>query len=101
MDYSEIKGFIDSEGRLTSFPTKRKKKIIALAYLAEKIPEGKTFTEKEFNALLNGLHTFGDPATLRRELYDLFLVDRDKAGNVYSLNPDRPSCEEMIEKYCK
>lgn len=31
-----LKSFLDSQGRLTSFPAKRKRKIYALFYLAEK-----------------------------------------------------------------
>ncbi len=100
MDYNEIRSFIDSEGRLTAFPSKRKKKLLALLFLAEKIPSGKAFTEAEFNRFLSGLHTFNDPATLRRELFDYFLINRDKAGREYSINPDRLSPEEILEKYC-
>ena len=48
--YKEIKTFLDGEGRLTAFPAKRKKKIIALFYLAERwnrgnaIPSGRSTT---------------------------------------------------------
>lgn len=97
---SEIKGYLDRQGLLTGLPAKRKKKIIALCYLAEKIPPDKTYSEREFNALLNTLHTFGDPATLRRELFDHYLLDRDKEGRSYSLPPERPDTETLIEEYC-
>lgn len=99
-DTKEIAGFLDSEGRLVKFPSKRKKKLIALCYIADRIPEDRVYTEKEFNALLNGLHTFGDPASLRRELYDCFLIDRDPAGTAYKVSGKRPSAQELIEKYC-
>ena len=101
MKNTEISGFIDGSGRLTALPSKRKKKLIALSYLADRIPEGAVYTEKQFNELLNSLHTFGDPATLRRELYDYFLVNRNKDGTAYSVNPYRPSEETLIEKYAK
>ena len=97
---SEIKGYLDRQRLLTGLPTKRRKKIIALCCLAEKIPPDTTYSEREFNALLNALHTFGDPATLRRELFDHYLIDRDKEGRNYSLPPERPGVETLIEKYC-
>ena len=97
---TEIKGYLDREGRLTQFPTKRRKKIIALCYLADRIPVGQTYSERDFNALLNTLHTFDDPATLRRELFDHYLIDRDKEGRSYRLSPERPDAETLIEKYC-
>lgn len=97
----EIKGYVDKFGRLTALPAKRRKKLIALSYLADKIPADTVYTEKQFNEYLDSLHTFGDPATLRRELYDYFLINRNINGTAYSVNPDRLQVEEMIEKYAK
>ena len=95
----EIRGCLNQDGQLIQLPGKRKKRLIALCYVAEQIPENQTYTEKEFNALLNGLHTFGDPATLRRELFDYYLIDREKNGSGYRLSASRPSAAELIEKY--
>ena len=96
----EIAGFVDGEGRLTALPSRKKKKLMALFYLAEQIPADREYTEKEFNELLNTMHTFGDPATLRRELYDCFLINREENGRCYRLNPDRPGEEELLESCC-
>lgn len=96
----EIRGYLDREGLLTQLPVKKKKKLIALCYLVDRIPEGKIYTEREFNTLLNTLHTFGDPATLRRELFDCYLIDQEKDGTGYRLAPDRPDVKGLIEKYC-
>lgn len=71
-----------------------------LAYLADRIPPDKVYTEREFNELLNTLHTFGDAATLRRELFDYYLVNRSQDGKNYSLNKDRMSAEQLVERYC-
>ena len=101
MTDQEIRGYLDASGRLTALPAKRKKKLIALSYLADRIPESRVFTEMQFNELLNSLHAFGDPATLRRELYDYFLVNRSTDGREYAVNPDRLSAEMLIEKYVK
>lgn len=95
-----IKAYVDADGRVTQIPSKRKRKIYVLSYLADRIPEGQEFTEKEFSELLNSLHTFKDAATLRREMYDYFLINRDKNGSLYSVNADRLSVEELVNKYC-
>ena len=68
-------------------------------WLAEQIPADKEYSEKEFSDLLRTLHTFGDPATLRRELYDYFLINRELDGQRYCLNPEHPSTEALIAQY--
>ncbi len=87
---------MDERGRLTALPTKRKKKLIALSYLADSIPADTVYAEMQFNELLNTLHTFRDPATLRRELYDFFLINRSRDGSEYSANPDRLSADLAV-----
>lgn len=41
----EISQFLDSDGRLTALPSKHKKKLIALWYLAEKVQPNVVYTE--------------------------------------------------------
>lgn len=79
----ELQPFLDSEGRLIALPAKQGKKQLAIAYLAEKFESGRNYTEKEVNALLEQWHTFHDPATLRRELYDRFFLNREADGSAY------------------
>ena len=88
------------DGKLTALPSKRKKRLAALSWLADHIPPEREYTEREFGGLLNELHTFGDPAALRRELYDAALIDRSPDGSGYRLNPGRPSWEELLARYC-
>ena len=95
VDIKEIKGYFD-HGKLNAYPTKRKKQIIALAWISEHIPADRTYSEKEFNALLSELHSFGDPALLRRELYDHYMIRRSIEGKEYMLDPNRPSLEELL-----
>ena len=90
MDRKEIEGYL-KDGKLTQMPAKQKKRLLALVWVAKHIPAGRRYTEKEFNGLLNLLHNFGDPAWLRRELYDHGFVDRDPAGKEYWLDPEAPS----------
>lgn len=100
MKLKSIEGYLDTQGRVTQMPSKRKKKLYVLAYLADCIPENQMFTEKEFNRLLDDLHTFGDAATIRRELYNYFLINREQNGSLYAVNKDRLSVEALVEKYC-
>ncbi len=94
MDMKELSGFL-ADGRLTQMPAKQKKRMLALTWVAKHIPAGRRYSEKEFNDLLNLLHSFHDPAWLRRELYDHGLIDRDPAGKEYWLNPEAPSLAEQ------
>lgn len=47
---------------------------MALWYLADKIDMDREYSEPEINSLINSLHTFGDQATLRRELINKRLL---------------------------
>ena len=87
-----LQNFLDGDGRLVRFPAKKGMQQEALAYLAGKFQPGVVYTEREVNQLLNQWHTFGDPATLRRELYDNRFLDRDPYGTAYCL-ADRPGGE--------
>ena len=70
MDYLLLlKNFLDEQNRLKALPAKRKTLLYAIGYLAEKFEPGRIYTEPEVNDLLDLWHTFHDPATLRRELY--------------------------------
>lgn len=90
-----LKSFLDAQGRLTGFPAKRKRKIWALFYLAEKFQPDTVYSEQQVNELLLSWHTFADPATLRRELYDYHFLDRSPEGQEYRLSPERPSLEDL------
>lgn len=93
--FEPIKGFIDGDGRLTSFPAKHKKKLYALFFLAARFEAGREYTEKEVNEVLNSCTAFRDPATLRRELFDHFFLGRDKAGSRYWLEEKQPDPREL------
>ena len=86
-----LKNFLDADMRLKAFPAKRKMKIHALLYLAQKFEAGKTYSEKEVNEILLLWHTFSDPATLRREMYDYRFFDRSRDGREYRLCEHQPT----------
>ena len=90
-----LRNFLDADGKLTAFPAKRKMKLYALLYLAQKIPADTDFTEREINDILLDWHSFADPATLRRELYDYRFLDRSRDGKVYRLAQKQPTPENL------
>ena len=80
-------------------PAKRKMKLHVFAYMADKFIKGKVYTEKEINAQLNEWHTYGDPVTLRRELCDHKILERDPYGKEYRRADILPTVEEMERLY--
>ena len=79
----ELRRFLDSAGRVSSWPAKSKDQRLVLRYLAARFAPEQRYTEREVNALLNEWHTFGDPATLRRDMYDDGLLHRTNDGARY------------------
>lgn len=94
-----LKSFLDSEGRLSAYPSKRKMKLYALLYLAGKFERGRVYTEKQVNELLGQWHTYGDPATLRREMFTHRIFTRDAYGREYCLEEVQPTIDELLERY--
>lgn len=79
----ELRQILDRDGRVTRWPAKRKDQRPVLRYLATHFVPEQSYTEREVNALLNQWHTFGDPATLRRDMYNDGLLDRTSDGARY------------------
>ncbi len=90
-----LRNFLDGDGKLTAFPAKRKMKVCCLFYLAQKFEAEKDYTEQEINNVLLDWHTFADPATLRRELYDYHFLDRSRDGKVYRLAEKQPTAVDL------
>ena len=95
MTQDMLRGFLDAEGRVTQFPARRKKQLAVLQYLAGKFAPGRVYTEQEVNEVLLAWHTFRDPATLRRELYDFHFLNRTPDGRTYELAEPQPTPEEL------
>jgi len=75
-----------SNGRLTQIPSRQKKQLVILRWLATKFQSDVTYTEKEINAILRQHHD--DHATLRRDLVDFGFLRRERAGSKYWLAPE-------------
>ena len=96
----ELRPFLNEQGQLISFPAKNQKKLLAIWYLAERIPARRTFTEAEINDAIDDQTTFRDHATLRRELYNHHLLDRTNDGKTYWKEETELTLPEFLAKYC-
>lgn len=94
-----LKQFLSPEGKLKTYPSKLKMRNIAALYLSSKFEEGKAYTEKEVNMVIENWTTFSDPASLRREMYNFGFFDRKPDGSEYSLKADRPDLAAVLSKY--
>ena len=93
---SELHRFLDEEGRLTLFPSKRRNKTISLFYLATQFEPGIIYTEKQVNEIIEAHHTFQDKWLLRRELIEHHLLCRLTDGSQYWLAEELPILEELL-----
>ncbi|HVG57190.1 MAG TPA: DUF2087 domain-containing protein [Hyalangium sp.] len=83
----------DGEGRLLRWPAKAPHLKLCLWVLWARIPSGRIFTEREISDLLNRWHVFGDPAVLRRAMFEAGLVDRTQDGRKYRRIEQKPPVE--------
>lgn len=83
--YKSIKGHLNENQQITSWPAKRSKVKVAITYLATKFDFDRKYTEKEVNEILNQHHTFSDAALLRREMFGYKLLGRTLDGREYWL----------------
>ncbi len=83
----------DDERRLVRLPHKFTVQQLVMWPLWTLFAARRDYTEKEVNAILNGHHTFGDPATLRRELVNMKLLGRESDCSRYWKEAARPDDE--------
>ncbi|WP_409301123.1 metalloregulator ArsR/SmtB family transcription factor [Peribacillus sp. SCS-155] len=90
LEYQKIlQNFLTKDGRLKTIPAQRRKKMIVLYHLANRLDAGRKYPEKELNEYIKKFHE--DYATIRREFIIMGIMYRDKG--IYELNP-----KEMWEK---
>jgi hypothetical protein len=63
------------DGRLTSIPTVRAKRLIVLDWIAQRFEPGRRYTEATVNLIISAVHP--DTASLRRYLVDEGILDRE------------------------
>lgn len=83
----------DEAGRLVRLPNKFSVQQTVMWVLWTRFAPRRDYTEKEVNAILNAHHTFGDPATLRRELVNMKLLGRESDCSRYWKEPRRPDAD--------
>ncbi len=83
----------DTQGRLMRWPNKYAAQQTAIWALWSRLPAQRELTEKQVNEYLLASHTYGDPATLRRELVNAKLLWRTRDCRVYRKEPRRPGEE--------
>ena len=84
----------DSRGRLVQWPSKFAVQRMAMWLLWTRFEARRVYTEKEVNEVLKAAHTFGDHATLRRELINHRLLERESDCSEYRRLPARPEPDE-------
>lgn len=89
-----IKNYLNEEGKLISFPSKRKLKIATMFYIASSICDGIMYSEKEINDLINKKCCFNDAALLRREMYEYRFINRTLDGKTYWKEQVQPLPEQ-------
>jgi predicted transcriptional regulator len=75
-----------SFGVLTHLPTKQKKTMVILRWLATLFLPDRLYSEQEVNALLKGVYA-EDFVSLRRDLVDFGYLRRERGGGKYWLAP--------------
>ena len=83
----------DTQGRLTRWPNKYAAQQMAIWALWSRLPAQRELTEKQVNNYIAAWHTFGDQATLRRELVNAKLLWRTVDCRVYRKEVRRPGEE--------
>lgn len=79
MDRRVLENFLTADGRLHTIPTRRAKRLAVLDHIAQRFEPGRTYTEREVDAVLKEFHP--DHAALRRYLVDEQFLTRE--SNVY------------------
>lgn len=83
----------DTQGRLMRWPNKYAAQQIAIWAIWSRLPAQREMSEAQVNGYINAFHTFGDPATLRRELVNAHLLWRTVDCRVYRKELKRPGDE--------
>jgi hypothetical protein len=81
------------DGRMSRWPARFSVQRLAMWILWTRFEQRRVYSEKDVNAVLRAAHTFGDHATLRRELVNHRLLERTSDCAEYRRLPARPDAE--------
>jgi DNA-binding transcriptional ArsR family regulator len=82
-----------TNGRISHLPTKHKKLLIILRWLASLFKADTFYTESEVNVILRAVYET-DYVGLRRDLVDMGYLRRERGGGKYWLAPTTPEMTE-------
>lgn len=97
----ELTGWLDAQGHLLRWPTKRKLQRAAVSYLVAKFERERAYAEAEVNAVLDTWATFKDAALLRRTMVEEHLFARTPDGRQYRVTgvadpvPESPAARRV------
>lgn len=83
------------DGKLKTIPAQERKKLVILKWLANRFEWGRSYSEKEVNAVLGSYHP--DTASLRRYLVGFHFMERE-TGQYWRIAPDSTSSTEKSEE---
>lgn len=83
MNDISISRFMDKDLKVKIWPAKIEMKKEVLRYISTKFENGRLYTEKEVNEIIESWHTFGDYFIIRRGLIDYHFMSRSKNGSRY------------------
>ena len=75
--------WLDAQGHLTQWPTRRILQRYAVFYLVAKFERGRSYSEPEVNEILDTWAPFRDAALLRRTMIEEHLLERTSDGRGY------------------
>jgi DNA-binding transcriptional ArsR family regulator len=81
--HPDLRRYLDRSGRIVLWPPKRTEQHKLHVYLAGKFEAGREYTEREVNDVLQRWSEARDHVTLRRDMYDLHLLERTRNGARY------------------
>lgn len=75
--------YFDSEGQLTSWPSRFAVQTLSQWVFWSRIPRGNVYTEREISEAIKAWHRFGDHAIIRRAMVDAGMLERRNGGREY------------------
>jgi hypothetical protein len=94
-----MENYLDELNRIKIWPSKKNNRLPLLKYLYDQFKRGYVYNEKEVNQLLKKLHTFEDPALLRREMVEIGYLSRLPDGSKYWVVDIDNIIEDLNKKY--
>jgi hypothetical protein len=85
--------WFDDRGRLARWPSRRGVRGLCLWAVWARVPPATEWDEREISALIDGMTTLKDAAQIRRSLFELGLLARNRDGTGYRRIERRPPPE--------